>query len=72
MGTWSSGISRVPNRVCDTLGLYWCVVHGPVLVRDLRLTRDAEGMDLVLTPEEEREDALARVAELEAELARRK
>ena len=33
---------------------------------------DADGRELVLTPEEERGAALARVAELEAELARRK
>lgn len=37
----------------------------------LRLTRDANGADLLLTPDEQRDAALARVAELEAELRKR-
>ena len=37
--------------------------------RTLRLARDREGNDILLTPEEA---ALARVAELEAELARQR
>jgi hypothetical protein len=65
-------LSSPESRLCDTLGLYWHVRADPILVRALRLTRDADGNDLVLTPEEERAHALARVAELEAELARRK
>jgi len=72
-------LSVPESRLCDTLGLYWHVRSDPVTVRVLRLTRDPEGTDLVLTPEEQRSSleqqrssALARVAELEAELARRK
>lgn len=67
---------------CDALGLYWCVREVDGLGRTLRLARDRDGRDLLLTPEEmadersraadERADAaLARVAEFEAELARR-
>jgi Uma2 family endonuclease len=65
-------LSSPESRLCDRLGLYWQVRSDPILVRALRLTRDADGKELVLTPEEERGAALARVAELEAELARRK
>jgi hypothetical protein len=56
-------------RRCDALGLYWCVVEHPRLGPTLRLARDLEGQDVLPTPEEA---ALARVAELEAELARRR
>jgi hypothetical protein len=58
---------------CDTLGVFW-------FVRDcggaeLRLSRDREGTDLLLTPEEDERrqkiEAERRVSELEAELARR-
>lgn len=54
---------------CDTLDLYWCVRPHPVLGLELRLARDATGKELVLSNEEE---ALKRVAELEAELARQR
>jgi hypothetical protein len=49
---------------CDALGLYWHHRRDGRLGRVLRLARDTEGRQLLLTPEE-------RVAELEAELARR-
>lgn len=52
---------------CDTLGFYWCVVRDPELGPTLRLARDREGERLVPTGEEA---AKARIAELEAELAR--
>ena len=59
----------------DTLGLYWCVIPDARLGRTLRLSRDEAGSDLVLTLEEraqaERDRALARIAELEAELQKR-
>jgi Uma2 family endonuclease len=67
---------------CDALGLYWCARPDARLGCVLRLARDAEGRELVPTPEEQREierlakeaersakeAALARVAALEAEL----
>ena len=67
---------------CDALRLYWCIVPDPALGLTLRLARDRARTDLVLTPAEaeqaakeaeraSKEVALARVAELEAELARR-
>jgi Uma2 family endonuclease len=68
-------LSSPESRLCDTLGLYWCVVPDPILARNLRLAHDVEGSRLLPTPNEEHEKlagALARVAELEAELARRK
>jgi len=68
-------LSSPESRLCDTLGLFWQVVPDPVLVRNLRLAPDVEGSDLLPTVNEEREKlgaALARVAELEAELALRK
>lgn len=52
---------------CDTLGFYWCVVRDPELGPTVRLARDRAGEQLVLTGEEA---AKARIAELEAELAR--
>jgi hypothetical protein len=76
-------------RRCDALGLHWTLCPDAELGTSLRLARDAEGSDLVRTPEEaERADreieraraeaeragkeaALARIRELEAELARR-
>lgn len=38
--------------LCDALGLYWCVREVPNLGRTLRLARDREGRDLLLTPDE--------------------
>jgi hypothetical protein len=67
----------------DALGFYWCVVPDRRLKAMLRLARDREGKDLLPTPAEHaareaersardaERAALARVAELEAELARR-
>jgi hypothetical protein len=52
----------------DVLGLFWCVIPDARLGRMLRLSRDEAGSDLVQTPEER---ALARIAELEAELQKR-
>jgi hypothetical protein len=77
-------------RHCDALGLYWCIVEDTVLGSTLRLSRDKEGRDLLLTPEEaarasadteraakeaeraQKQAALARIAELEAELAKKR
>jgi Uma2 family endonuclease len=97
-------------RRCDALGLYWCVVESEHLGLTLRLARDKEGRELLLTSTEKahatlaavrsakeaervqkeaeraekeaeraekeaervaKEAALARIAELEAELAKR-
>ena len=58
-------LPRGPLAVgCDTLALYWCVRPDERLGQMLRLARDPEGRDLLLTAEE-------RLAELEAELKRR-
>ena len=68
---------------CDALALYWCIRQDPELGPMLWLARDEAGKDVLLTPAEaERaekqaalvagEAALARVAELEAELARKR
>lgn len=67
---------------CDALGAYWTIVPHPEMGRMLRLARNSDGTDLLPTPEEaarahgeaahaEKEAALARIAELERELARR-
>jgi Uma2 family endonuclease len=67
---------------CDALGFYWFVYPDPELGPTLRLARDREGKELVMTAAEaERVEAdaeraakealLVRVAELEAELARK-
>jgi hypothetical protein len=67
---------------CDALGLYWHHQRDARLGRILRLARDPLGQQLLLTPEEQRaqereqeraekEAALLRIAELEAELRRR-
>ena len=56
---------------CDTLDAYFCVHQtesGPML----RLATDAGGHDLLPTPDEARQLAERRVAELEAELAARR
>ncbi|MCK6586355.1 MAG: hypothetical protein L6Q76_02110 [Polyangiaceae bacterium] len=42
---------------CSTLGLWWVVVPGVGYPAALRLARDAEGRDLVLTPQESAERA---------------
>lgn len=55
-----------PNAfACDALSLYWCVKLDSALGPTLRLSRDAEGIELLPTAEE-------RVAALEAELERRR
>jgi Uma2 family endonuclease len=64
------------HHLCRGLSLYWVVVPTRSFPAALRLARDAEGRDLVLTPEEAadraREAAEQRVAELEAQLRLRK
>lgn len=64
---------------CASLGLFWVAVPHPMFVRMLRLARDAEGRDLLLTPAEanaraRQEEARARQEEargrVEAEQAR--
>lgn len=68
---------------CKGLKLYWVVVSAPRLPAALRLARDAEGHDLLLTPEENqarareaearaREAAEKRIADLEALLRAQK
>jgi Uma2 family endonuclease len=63
------------RHLCRALSLYWVLVPTAGLPVTLRLARDAEGHDLLLTPEESearaREAAERRVAELEAALRRR-
>jgi len=58
---------------CDALRLFWCIREQPGLGLTLRLARDREGRELLLTPAEAeraaKEAALARVAELERELS---
>jgi Uma2 family endonuclease len=60
---------------CTALGWYWFEYDDPELGVSLRLSRDRAGKDLVSTPREAAlratEAALARVAELEAELKAR-
>ena len=80
-------LSDEEARRCDALAAYWVVVEHPTLKSTLRLSRDREGRDLLPTPAEamqakyeaekeaarrEKEAALARIAELEAELARKR
>jgi Uma2 family endonuclease len=69
---------------CDTLGLHFCVRHDAQLGPMLRLARDAEGRDLLPTPDEAlqleiearqqadeaRRQAERRNTELEAEIAK--
>ncbi|HZF47289.1 MAG TPA: Uma2 family endonuclease [Polyangiaceae bacterium] len=63
------------DHSCRGLKVYWVVVPLDRIPAALRLARDAEGCDLVLTPEERearaRKAAEQRVAELEAALRRR-
>jgi len=60
---------------CATLGLFWVIAAARDLPVALRLAHDAEGLSLVLTPEEvehaAKEAALAEVERLREELARR-
>jgi len=68
---------------CDTLRLYWCVQEDPRLGLTLRLSRTNDGSSILPTPEEaeragreaeraEKDAALARIAKLEAKLARKR
>ena len=64
---------------CDALGAYWCLVADAELGRSLRLSRKPGGEDPLPTPAElmeaeraQKEAALRRIEELEAELAKRR
>jgi hypothetical protein len=64
---------------CDTLGVHFCVCEDADLGPTLRLARNPDGRDLLLTPSEARQradearlGAERRIAELEAELSRRR
>lgn len=63
-------------RRCDALVAYWCIVVDAELGPTLRLSRDRDGLELLPTPEEaeraQKEAALRRIEELEAELAKRR
>ena len=63
-----SGANAHPS---DVLGLYWCVTLDARLGPMLRLARDSNGAELLPTPDEQRDAALARISELEAELQKR-
>jgi hypothetical protein len=72
-------LSTPEARICDALGLYWCVVKHHEVGATLRLARDPLGTDVLPSNDEildaaldAKEAALSRVAELEAELARRR
>jgi Uma2 family endonuclease len=56
---------------CDALGMYLFVREDPEVGPLLRFARDPEGRDLVLTQAEARRKAERRIADLEAELAKR-
>lgn len=74
---------REPDALfCDTLGAYWTLREHPAFRRELRVANRSDGSDLWPSPVEAerlakeaerlaKEAALARVAELERELARR-
>ena len=57
--------------LCDALGVHWRVQNDLTLGHTLRLSLDAQGQTLVLSASEREEAAIARIAELEAELGRR-
>jgi hypothetical protein len=67
--------SQPEAQRCDALGLYWCIVPDAKVGYVLRLAEGPNGERLLPTPEEaaraREQDALRRVAELEAELSRR-
>ena len=76
-------LSDPEARRCDALGAYWCIVEVPELGSTLRVSRDPDGRSILPTPAEaeraekeaeraEKEAALARIAALEAELARKR
>jgi Uma2 family endonuclease len=72
-------LAAAESRRSDTLGAYWVLAPDPELGSVLRLSEDAEGRECWPTPEDsaraeraEKEAALRRIAELEAELARRR
>ena len=56
---------------CVALGLHWVTAPGVGYPRALRLARDPDGQRLLLTDGEARRAAEARIADLEAQLARR-
>ena len=65
-------VSKRELEYSDVLGLFSLVEPAPELTSMLRLSRDSAGLDRLLTDEEARHAAEARVRELEAELARRR
>jgi hypothetical protein len=76
---WDGADGDVPERDpadsdfnrCDTLGMYFCVYRDPLLGLALGVARDPEGRDRLLTPPERETQAKRRIAELEAQLAKR-
>jgi len=65
-------VSKSELAYSDVLGLFWLVEPTPELGSMLRLSRDSAGLERLLTDEEARHAAEARVRDLEAELARRR
>ena len=65
-------ISKSELEYSEVLGLYWLVEPAPDLGSMLRLSRDSAGLDRLLTDDEARHAAEARIRELEEELTRRR
>ena len=63
-------VSKSELEYSDVLGLFWLIEPTPELGSMLRLCRDSAGLDRLLTDEEARHAAEARVREFEAELLR--
>lgn len=63
-------VSSSELEYSDVLRLFWLVEPTPDLGLMLRLSRDAAGVERLLTDDEARHAAEQRVRELEAELAR--
>ncbi|WP_437983185.1 Uma2 family endonuclease [Sorangium sp. So ce117] len=65
-------VERAPGdpelRACEALGLFWTVVEDPSVGPMLRLARDREGHDLLLTPEKAEARAREANKQLEAEV----
>ena len=64
-------LSKTELERSDVLGLFWLVEPSPELGSMLRLARDSAGRERLLTDDEARNLAEARIRELEAELLRR-
>lgn len=67
-------VERAPKDpdllACEALGLWWTVVEDASIGPMLRLARDREGRDLLLTPDEESAKARAESAKARAESAK--